>query len=146
MQCYICQGYLNKPGKEEKLIINCISSRKIFQYSIWLNIKQRRFYMLQNLLVTSSLGIGKIKLFLWKFSISENSKRRPSSHIHLPNETETFQTNLRKCLAYLFLYLKVVIRWISTRQLVFASNNKSVMASFIIFCLTLCSTNNLCEE
>lgn len=37
--------------------------------------------------------------------------------VDLPSETGTFHC-FRKCLAYLFLYLKAVIRWLLTRQLV----------------------------
>lgn len=71
--------------------------------------------MLQNFLVTSSLNIWHI-ISLCKFLVTQRSQRQ--SHSTTQWDRNSID-NLRKCLAYLFLYLKAVIGCLLyTRQLV----------------------------
>lgn len=58
--------------------------------------------------------ISLCKLYHCYRNVKEN--KTPLT-IDLPSETATFHW-FRKCLAYLFLYLKAVIIWLLTRQLV----------------------------
>lgn len=90
-----------------------MSSRKIIYFLFEVNIRQRRLYMLQNILMTSSLNIWYI-IFLCKVLVSQRSQRQAHSTTQWDRN---FIDNLRKCLAYLFLYLKAVIECIYTRQL-----------------------------